>query len=205
MGPNLPSDAAIEKFWEWFVSAAPKLAQKSKPAALSKRLSTEVARLGDMQWELGPGQKAKHAFTLSPDGDVDWLPVTERIVARAPHIPGWELYSARPPRVLGTFSVENDEGTEQIEIDGSSWRYVLQALPDGMFDLLLEQGNLPKGMSESERYTAALHLVNGVLGEATFLSRIDTVEPVLRFSAKQKKGATSVAGLAEHLHSLLNG
>ena len=53
-----------------------------------------------------------------------------------------------------------------LEVNANSWRYVLLAFPDGVFDLVLERANM-LGVGEDDRYAAAVVLLDGLLGEAT--------------------------------------
>ena len=194
---NPPSEV-IESFWAWFESIAAALADDFEQEAIWDRLDEAVSELGEVVWELGPGSKAEYALSLSPDGDLDWLPVTRHIVSCAPRLARWEFNAARPPRPWSpTFTVGD------LEVDASSWRYVLLAFPDGIFDLVLEQGNVSDA-DDSDRYAAAVVLLDGLLGEETRLSRIQDLVVVDELEFEHDAKASKVEHLPFHLQSLLD-
>jgi hypothetical protein len=130
------------------------------------------------------------------------LAVTERIVALAPELADWELHPARPPRLAG-FEL-TIEGDEDLPVDARSWRYVLFQFPDGTFDVVVEQANLV-GAGEDDRYIAAVILIDGLLGEAYRLRRIQTIEVVDALPPDLAVKANAIASLAAHLASLDGG
>jgi len=195
---SIPPNEAIQSFWTWFESVATSLADDFEQEPILDQLDEALSELGDVVWELGPGVSAECALAISPDGDLDWLPATRRIVALAPRLPRWEFHPARPPRPWSpTFMIGDSE------VDASDWRYVLLAFPDGIFDLVLEQGNAV-GLDEDDRYAAAVILLDGLLGEATRLSRIQDLEVVDHFDAEQIEQASDIVNLPAHLQSLLD-
>jgi hypothetical protein len=199
---QLPSDAAIQAFWSWFQGVAGTLADSFENEQLQEELDEELSKLGELGWELGPGLEAECALAISPDGDVDWLPITTRIVALAPELPRWEFHPARQARPQLELSVEGDDG-EPIEIDAHRWRYVLIRFPDGIFDIIVEQNDLAEA-SEDERYAATVALLDGLLGEATMLARIQGIEPVAKLSSEHSAQASAIVDLPAHLAALLD-
>ncbi len=155
-----------------------------------------------MSWEVGPGVEAENALVLTPDGALEQLPTTRRIVAGAPTIPGWEFHSARPPKAWTCeFSIESERG-RTIHIDARRWRYVLFRFPDRTFDIVLEQSNLAN-VSADERYTAAVVLLDGILGEVERLEWIRGIDPVETLSEEHANKTNPIDVLREHLASLV--
>jgi hypothetical protein len=198
---SLPPKNEIREFWQWFESVAQQLATNSHPAILDQ-LNDHVTNLGDISWELGPGVGAENALVISPDGKPEWLPVTRDIVAMAPAIPGWEFHHARPPKQWDLqFAIECSSG-EMLEIDARTWRYVLFEFPDGTFDLVIEQPNLVSA-EHDDRWLACMILVDGLLGEATRLTFITDMDPVLTLPLEIAGNATPIGRLPTHFDSVL--
>jgi hypothetical protein len=196
-----PNDSKISAFWAWFATIADKLGDDFDNETLQDELDARLAGLGEIAWELGPGSTAENALAISPDGDPELLPLTQRIVSMAPELSRWEFLPARPARAASLeFSIATSSGGE-LSIDARSWRYVLFKFPDTMFDIVLEQGDLPDA-SEDDRYIAAAVLLDGLLGEGKRLLRIRDVEPVIALSPEQAKKANPITVLSEHLDSL---
>lgn len=195
-------DMGIQSFWEWFETIAANLGRDLENQALLTELDRRVSDLGDVSWEVGPGQEEENALVITPDGARQQLPTTRRIVARAPRIPGWEFHWARPPRTWTLeFSIDSEQAG-RIQVDARSWRYVLLRFPDHTFDVVLEQGNL-KDVSERDRYTAAVVLLDGILGELKRLELIGGIEPVAVLPEEQTSKANPIEVLSKHLESLV--
>jgi hypothetical protein len=196
-----PSDASILAFWSWFRSIADELADDFENQDLLDALDGRISELGDLAWELGPGSVAENVLAISPDGERELLPLTQRIVSLAPEIPHWELLPARPPRSPSLELSITDSAGRELQIDAHAWRYVLFRFRDGMCDLVLEQNDL-KHVSEGDRYTVATLVLDGLLGEQMRLLRIQDVEPVVTLPREQAKKASPITDLAAHLRSL---
>ena len=198
---SLPHDEKISAFWSWFASIAGRLSENFDNPVLLAELDAKVSELGDIAWELGPGSREENALAISPDGAAEWLPVTQRIVATAPPIPGWEFHPARPVKEWNLqFAISAAAGGE-LEIDARPWRYVLFRFPDGTFDVVLEQNNLFDA-SEEDRFAASVVLLDGLLGEAKRLLRMRDIESVVTLPQDQASKANPVTVLLEHLDSL---
>jgi hypothetical protein len=150
MVSTLPDDSDVLEFWAWFASIADDLADDFMNEALQDALDARLGRLGEVAWELGPGATAENALAISPDGDPDLLPLTQRIVAMAPELRRWEFHPARPARSESMEFLIGTSGDDEIAIDARSWRYVLFEYPDLTFDVVLEQANLAD-VSDDER------------------------------------------------------
>lgn len=196
-----PNDTKIRELWNWFANVSDKLANDLEDQELLDQLDEKVSKLGEIAWELGPGEKRECALTLTPDGDPDWLPMTQRAVAMAPELARWEFYPARQKKRWELqFSMEAGNG-RILDVDARSWRYVLLRFPEGTFDIVLEQPNLAD-VDEDDRYAAAVIVLDGVLGEANRLLSIEGIEPTEVLPPEQSKKANSIKVLNDHLRSL---
>ena len=193
-------DRAIQQFWSWFEGIAEVLAERFEDEALLDELHRRVRAIGDIWWEIGPGVHETCALTLTPDGDVNRLALTQRAVAMAPSIPGWELHPARPKKSWKLrFTLQTAGG--RVEIDASTWRYVLFRYPDDMFDVVLEQPGLDT-LTDEDRYTAAIIVLDAELGEVTRLRTIAGVEPTVKLEESIATRANPIEVLAQHIASL---
>ena len=200
-----PSDATILSFWGWFDSVARRLDESGfEELSILEELDSWMKMLGGVAWELGPGEQASSALTITPDGDATRINSTLRIVALAPTVPGWEFYPARRPRPGALhLQLESDDGT-MVEVDATAWRYVLFQYEDKKLELVMEQPNLV-GLSEDERYVAAVITVDGLLGEALRLLAVAVIEPSLALSSEERDQANPIQNLATHVRQLWRG
>ena len=194
-----PSDAAIAAFWAWFVSVAEQLSKDFANQQLLNLLDEQVAHLGEVSWEIGPGVQAQNALIITPDGSKEWLATTQRIIGRAPVIPTWELHWARPPK---RWNLEFTLGTSigQICVDAKPWRYVLFRFPDNSFDIVIEQNNLE--IPDGDRYSASVIVLDGILGEHLRLELFVEVDSLETFPPQQASKATRITNLADHINAL---
>ncbi len=127
---------AIESFFAWWPDAGPRINAAIEAQTFTEELVEEISAKvkaidGGLEWEMGPGDRAKHAFVVSGAGDPVKRQVSERWFARAPKDDAtWEFHPARPPRPLARLEVgglsfdetlfraklEEDEGTERVHV-----------------------------------------------------------------------------------------
>lgn len=182
----------IRKFWNWFATVADELARNFQNRALLDSLDAQLRRLGPVRWEFGDG-----TFAISPDGDASLLPLTQRIVALAPQLDGWEFLAARSAKEAPPKFTFNINGRKHV-VDPATWRYALTRVEKQSFDIELEQVGLPP-LDDEDRRSAALVVLDAVLGEEKRLAFIRTVEPVIAFTGNR---AASISKLSAHLDSL---
>jgi hypothetical protein len=96
-------DEAIREFWTWWSDASLRIARviENGPGfsdALLDEIAARVSAIGDLDWELGPGKTATHAFCLSPRGVPEARVITELWKQRGPQADAtWEYFAARQP------------------------------------------------------------------------------------------------------------
>ncbi len=194
-------DERILEFWAWFEQVAGQLAENLDHDSILGSLDARVSQLGDVSWEVGPGHHAANALTITPDGDPSWLDVTLRIVALAPQLEGWEFYPARRAKEWSlVFAMEGSEGSE-LEVDANPWRYVLHRYADRSFDIVVEQNDMVGG-DDDDRYSAAVIVLDGLLGEAERLRTIGGIECVSKLAPPEAEKASAMTSLRRHLESL---
>lgn len=94
-------EAGIDAFWTWWPGIAPRIGaaieQRRFEEALVAEVTAKVQAIDPkLTWELGPGTRAQHAFSLSPNGQPELRRATERWVRAAPASGGeWEFHPAR--------------------------------------------------------------------------------------------------------------
>lgn len=199
---QMPSTEQIAAFWDFFVRSAPFLERNFLDQEMHDELDRRIATLGPLLWELGPGTAAPMALVISPGGDADWLPVTLQIVTAAPSVPGWEFLPAKPPKVWDLQFELRDEESVLANIDARSWRYVLLAYDDLVFDLTIEAANA-FGLDEDLRLAAVDVVLDGLLGEARRLQHIGTVDVVKDLGPDLEEGAGEIEDLKPHLDQLV--
>jgi hypothetical protein len=195
---DVPNKTEIEAFWAWFATVASTLAMNFEDEALQACLTSRLEQLGSFGWEIGPGRMADNCLAISPDGDVEKLESTRRIVAHAPHVPNWEFLAARPSRTEAISFVISTDAGDELQVDAHDWSYVLYRTPRPQFDISIEQANLANA-SADERYVAAVVVLDALLGEERRLTRIADVVPVVEQGEDERAKATSIVHLSAHL------
>src|SRR5262245_44107251 len=91
----------IAAFWAWWPDGRARIQASIEGGGFDDALVEEIARRvaaidKEVDWELAPGGKARHAFCLSPKGDPVKRRVTERWLRAAPSPDEiWEYHPAR--------------------------------------------------------------------------------------------------------------
>jgi len=182
-----PAQGEVTSFWAWFEKQHEKLAADEVEPALLEELDARVRRMGEFDWEVGPGRKQPCFFALSPAGEVEALAHTRRVIAQAPKLPGWELYPAKPPRQW-SLEFEIDRKGHDVSIDGRDWEVVAYRFKDGTFDVLLKPPD-DCDLSDEEADLAARIIIDGELGEAVALELVGDLETVREWDAKAAPSA----------------
>jgi hypothetical protein len=121
-------DGGIRRFWEWWETARDRVLRaievdREFGEDLIAEIASHVDAIGDFDWELAPGNTAKHAFCLSAKGDPEARLVTELWRQRGPAADAtWEYFAARQPGqgsqiVLEDVELDRDALMVALEID----------------------------------------------------------------------------------------
>lgn len=204
------TSTAIATFWEHWpeLQAGLEKAIAARDAAaygdLPARISTLVEAIDEgLQWELGPGERAEHCFTLSAAGDPElrvlaerWLasapkddPIFEHSASRRPR-PGFAIqiegYDVKPEDILVRTSV--DEGRERIDVE--VWHDAFAAMPEslrGNVAFLMLDGAL--GEDGVERWIGVVDLATSRPSDATPLPQLGEQVEALRATATGERWA----------------
>jgi hypothetical protein len=171
-----PSDSLVEAFWQRFACIADQLRRTPEDAFLLRALDAWVRELHpSVSWEIGPGKHAAWQLAISPSLHPELLPVTRKVVSRAPAIREWEFYSTRQPKEWDLrFELQQEPGPP-LAIDASDWTYVLLRYPDGRYEVVLHGTNI-SSLDRDARDQAAAITIEGILGEEPMLGAIDAFE-----------------------------
>lgn len=200
----------VERFWAWFRSKACEiaiLAEREDSQSLKLLLDGPVERLIPRAgWEVGPGSASKWAFTLSPNGIRDLLPLTQCAINGAAPVDGWEFHPAKPPKKWNfQFTMRNNIG-QSVNVDARGWKYLLTAYGNrSFFDIGILAENLPR-MNQRGAAQAAHIAIEGALGEKLMLERIGDVTLIRHLEREQDRDRLSPLGcLSDHISKLIEG
>lgn len=194
-------DKEIDRFWHWFSENCQSFGSKFENSVLLTELDTWISNLGDFSWEVGPGKIKENALVISPNGDFTMLEYTKKIVARAIPCNDWEYYYAKPPKKWDMkFDYETGNG-QNINIDASSWEYVLLRYDDRKFDIKIKP-DIFSQIGYEDKLVIAEILLDGILGEEKRMRLINFVDVVREFEAGDKRGINDINTLADHISSL---
>jgi hypothetical protein len=185
----------VQKFWQWFSQNRIRLHGLSPGNLnlfhdLNKRLK-----------KINPGLVAEFAMAenkavelvVSADGDLKLFPVVERVVAAAPHIPGWKITAFRQP---GKTDVAIEMNGQQLSASDLRFR----SEPDGnKLGLII----FIPGLTEQNRETLsrmAFILLDNALGEYLVETAIGFID-FLSLDKDPKAAETlSFIQLHQHVH-----
>jgi uncharacterized protein DUF695 len=191
----------IAGFWAWWPTARERIQAAIEGGGFGEALVEEIAgRVSaiskEIDWELGPGGQARHAFCLSPKGDPKVRKITERWLRAAPAPDEiWEYHPARRG---------NAELAEaRLEIDG-----IELAVGELVAAFQVDEGRelvnvtcfhpaFPR-MSEDLRGTATFLMLDGALGEDGVERWLGAIET----AAAAPDGARPIADLQAAIHAL---
>jgi hypothetical protein len=195
MGTGTAAAAAgIAEFWSWWPAARGRIQGAIEGAGFDDALVDEIAAhvaaiRSDLDWEVAPGSKARHAFCLSGKGNPELRRISERWLRAAPAIDQtWEYHPARRA------NPELDEAS--LEMDG----FVI-ALGDFVAAFDVDEGRevvnvrcfhpaFPR-MSDELRGSATFLMLDGALGEDGVERWLGAIEGV----AAAPDGARPIAEL----------
>ena len=181
----------IDAFWVWFVQNSERLRPNGNEPEVVSILDQKLRVINErLSWEIGPGKQKPWQFVVSPNLDKGLLAKTQEMVAVAPELPDWEFYPTRQPKEWDyRVELNSDDPNQIIEIDASSWEFVLLRYPDGLREVLLYSGNLPT-LNKNDRWQAAAIVLESLIGEESMMTKIDEFDLVSdlepRFSERKR-------------------
>lgn len=198
--------ARMDAWWSVFASRAEAIERHLRggggldlPAFMGEHLGAVDRRL---MWEFGPAvHGAGHRLVITAEGEHALRPIVEALLARAPRLPGWELY---PYRIPDPLEVAEAMVADRLDRSVEGWRVSVLANEGGGVDLtfwsrrragLLDlapwRGRARREEDERERGVALL-AAERLLGEEVLHRWVDAVE----LARAPVRGATDL-GLGE--------
>lgn len=172
-------EARIDRFWRWWadnrvdILAAARQTAAGDYSALDTLLTPAVRRLGDVEWQFGPGDEKAWLLIISPGGLREILPLTVAWAEAAPDDPDVEFQPAKPARG-GLETLMLPDGTT---VDVDQLRYAVEHASDGLFDILVYHP-IFRSMDEETRFAVTLLGLDAAFGEMTVMTRLGAIEPV---------------------------
>ncbi|MBK7397112.1 MAG: DUF695 domain-containing protein [Myxococcales bacterium] len=193
-------EAAVRAFWAWWATSRPAFEAAiatGEYGALVGEAATHVEAIdGRLQWELGKGRGAAHFFALSANGDPVLRRLTERWKVLGPaNDDSWEYWSSRPPRPNATLVW----GSHPLRLDAAVLTWTTNHLRE-VLDITICHPEFAR-MSEDDRESAAVLLLDGALGEDDVERWVGSVDVV----SKAPIGAQSLAVFLGALEKMVDG
>ncbi|MBX3475016.1 MAG: hypothetical protein KF754_11585 [Planctomycetes bacterium] len=195
----------IEKWWSAFAAQADTIhaylhgaAEFDLPEFMTAELEAVETRLG---WEFGTAGGGLARLVISVDGHLSLRPMVDAMIARAPHLEGWEFLNAHPAD-----SIESARSAVEAETSQALGRASVRASVRSMNRVDL-QFWLPDA-GDSVARTQAVIAAERLLGEdalARWVGAIETVESQsqggewLPLNELQRAVFTEVAGVNARL------
>jgi len=160
----------------------------SRDSALLAELDVRVQGLKPtFSWEIGPGLSKPWRLVISPSLNGDLRELAKSIVAVSPALRDWEFHSPRQPKKWDfKFELEDPKERGPIELDASTWKFVLLKYPDGKNEILLKAEAQTK-LKKKQRTLAATIVLESILGEETLLDCVDDYQLVKELEPRLNK------------------
>jgi hypothetical protein len=194
---NRSAEATVdpEKTRDFFTWLILQLDRIFDDAAVQSLVSSRLRAVSPrVKWEAGPWNDGRSFFAVSPNMNIDVVPIADQIVKFAPTVPGWVFLPAKPRKFWQRVVRFNASDGTQRAYDLSDWKYWLTSFNDGeFFDVNLVPGRAEIPDSELQRLGELL--AASELGEGVFLSQVGRVNILSRDDRSTE--TTSI----EHLHA----
>ena len=197
----------IDEFWSWFATNVEKICDElTDDEKSSSRLSPALAELDRLvhrlhkgfSWEIGPEEEGRF-LAISPSGSKERLPLTERIVATAPEIPGWIFHSAKPAK-----DWKRRFGYAGRRIDVSDWKYGLVKWSDPTAYGITWVATHDYGLKGDELDSLGRFVLMGELGEKAAINHFEGVEVKTADEWDDSLPLNRIDVLRDHMRSLLD-
>jgi hypothetical protein len=195
-----PGADPIGSFWEWWVAEGRALAERSidgrvDAEAFGGTMTPRVQALGELSWELAPGEVSRHVLVVGSGGDHDLRALARRVVLAAPEADAaWSYVDTRPP-VADPESVVISVGEFQ-DVDFARVQ-VSARMEAGRLDVQLHHpafADLP----EDGRTTVTFLALDAALGELDTELWLGEVLPV-EFAPLDGFGLTALRSVVQDL------
>jgi hypothetical protein len=179
-----PQIQAIKSFWDWFSANVEKLKDlyaTNQLEQLSEQVNVRLDKIDpQLAWEMGPGKERANLLTISAEGSPERRRLADLMIRLAPHMEGWEFYSARPSRSAPAVIRLPNSG-ESFRTAG--WEFIpVEHQRTGRLDLVIVDDELAHSDPETALKAVSIFLdellgedtVETWIGEFTIGSRVAT-------------------------------
>jgi hypothetical protein len=195
---NRLNNSEVVEFWNWFTKNCQDFGSDFDNTSLLEELDVRIKRLGNFSWEIGPGKTQENSLVISPNGDLELLPFTKKIIASAKNCERWEYYYAKPPKEWEfKFEYSISSGVK-LEVDASKWKYVLLRYEDELFQIIIKSLHLTY-ISHEDKLAIAEIVLDGILGEEMRMQTIAEINLVEDFEILYRNKASNITDLLNHL------
>lgn len=196
------NEKRINEFWTWFIKYKTYLAPENISDNLISKLDDKILSLGDFSWEIHKGDTEENMLIISPGGDVDLIPETNKVIRLAPKIENWEFRYYKPSKNWDFQLTLYEEDNVKKILDVKDWEYVLYKFRDGTFDIIFKTRNL-NSVTKDEQLLIADIVLESIIGEENSLRLIKKIEFVDEFNDVDKQKSNSIKVLKQHFDELI--
>lgn len=196
------NEKRINEFWTWFIKHKTYLTPENISDNLISKLDDKILSLGDFSWEIHKGDTEENMLIISPGGDVDLIPETNKVIRLAPKIENWEFRYYKPSKNWDFQLTLYEEDNVKKILDVKDWEYVLYKFRDGTFDIIFKTRNL-NSVTKDEQLLIADIVLESIIGEENSLRLIKKIEFVDEFNDVDKQKSNSIKVLKQHFDELI--
>ncbi|WP_114938884.1 hypothetical protein [Mucilaginibacter endophyticus] len=191
----------ISSFWDWFKTISADLLINPTDTYFINLLDTQVSKLGNVDWEIGPWEENVTFLAISPNLNFEQLDFTRKVIDAAPYCSGWKFLPSKPPKDwCGIWEMENEIG-KTILVDTSNWTYILHRFDDEGFGIDFQIPDFAG--DQTTQYVAIDIALTGYLGEEPFMNLIQDINIVDDFGEEMSGKATSLKYIKKHIEQII--
>ncbi len=166
-------------FWQWWTDQGRAAAERSidgtDPARFTTAMAAQVQQLGELGWELAPGETSEHVLVITAEGDPALRATARRLILAAPAADEqWAFLDTRPPMKDPETAVLDAAGKPGIDLGRVS---VAARMVDGRLDVQVHHPVFAELPAEARTQVTFLAL-DAALGEVDTELWLGEVVPV---------------------------
>lgn len=190
----------ISAFWQWFVKSEKVIKECIELDAspnqdyIVNQMNELILDLGVFTWDIGLDDLNEWFLTISPNGNNDYLKISQEIVLAAPAHINWTFHSSKPAKNWDRKFVVHSYEMEEYPIDAGSWEFVISKNKENTIDLIIVAGNMDHVDPDTAELAANQFLVTE-LGELITIRRIGSVSIVDTINDSKEPIANLIASI----------
>ena len=195
------NEKKIATFWQWFVKNEKAIKEcielDSSPnqAYIVDQMNELILDLGVFTWDIGLDNTDQWFLTISPNGNSDYLSISQEIMLASPDHMLWTFHSSKPAQKWNRKFMIFTEDMEEAHIDASGWSYIALREEDNTLEIILEATNIDQ-LDDHTAEEAANQFLLKELGEEVKIQRVSTFTIVTRLEAHYQPNKVSIEGLS---------